>query len=421
MPRAARAQPLPPASASGYDIDAIRAEFPALHQAVRGKPLVYLDSAATTQKPQAVLDAIARYYERDNANVHRGVHTLSARATESYEGARRTVARFLGASDSREIVFTRGTTEAINLVANALGREILAPGDEVLLTEMEHHSNIVPWQMIAEATGARVRAIPIDDTGELQLDRLDELLTDRTKILALVHVSNALGTINPVREIAARAREAGAITVVDGAQATAHGRVDVGELGVDFYAVSAHKMYGPTGVGALWGRLDRLRSMPPWQGGGDMIRAVSFDGTTFAEPPAKFEAGTPNIAGAVGWAAASDFLEAIDLDSIARHEADLLAHATERLGEIPRLSLQGTARQKAAVLSFLVDGIHPHDLGTVLDHEGVAIRTGHHCAQPVMRRFGVHATARASLGLYTTREEVDALVEALRRAIDLLA
>lgn len=402
-----------------YDVDRLRRDFPALEQLVHGRPLVYLDNAATTQKPRAVLDALLGFYTRDCANVHRGVHELSQRATEAYEGARRTVARFLNAAPS-EIVFTRGTTEAINLVAQSFGRSILGSGDEILLTEMEHHSNIVPWQMLAEQTGARLVVAPIDDRGELLLDALERLISSRTRLIAVAHVSNALGTVNPVDEICRMARQRGIRVLVDGAQAAPHLRVDVRALDCDFYAFSGHKIYGPTGIGVLYGKAELLERMPPYQGGGDMIRSVSFTKTLYNDPPYRFEAGTPHIAGAIGLAAAIEYVSALGLEAIARHEQSLLEAATASLSEIPGVRLVGTARHKAAVVSFVLDGVHPHDVATVLDHEGVAVRAGHHCAQPLMERLGLPATTRASFALYNTLEEVEALARAVRRAQKLL-
>ena len=395
------------------DVAAVRAEFPILQQEVHGRPLVYLDNAATTQKPRAVIDAIRGYYERDNANVHRGVHVLSQRATAGFEAARESLARFLGAAEAREIVFTRNATEAINLVAQAWGRANLRPGDEVLITAMEHHSNIVPWQMAAEATGARLRVAPIDDSGALLVDEFERLLGPRTRMVAVSHLSNALGTINPVRELAVMAHRVGAVVLADGAQAAYHMPVDVRALGVDFYVVTGHKLYGPTGIGALYGRADLLEAMPPWQGGGDMISSVTFERSTWNVLPYKFEAGTPNIAGAIGLGAAVEWLSALGMARVQAHEADLLAYGTTALEAVPGLRLIGTAPEKASILSFVLDGVHPHDIGTIVDREGVAIRTGHHCAQPVMDRFGVPATARASLAAYNTRADIDALVRAL--------
>ena len=395
------------------DVAAIRAEFPILTSTVHGRPLVYLDNAATTQKPRAVIDAISAYYTSTNANVHRGVHALSERATDAYEAARAGVQRFLGAARPSEIVFVRGATEGINLVAQAFARPRLHPGDEVLITAMEHHSNIVPWQLVCEATGARLVVAPIDDRGDVIMEAYESLLSPQTRMAAVAHVSNALGTVNPVREMIALAHEHGVPVLVDGAQAAPHLAVDVSELGCDFYVFSGHKTYGPTGIGALYGRAEHLLAMPPWQGGGDMIRSVTFEHTDFAAPPYRFEAGTPDIAGAVGLGAALRWLEALGLDAVAAHEHDLLAYATGRITGIEGVRLVGTARRKAGVLSFVVDGVHPHDVGTVLDSEGVAIRAGHHCAQPVMERYGVTATARASFAVYNTRDEVDALAAAI--------
>jgi cysteine desulfurase/selenocysteine lyase len=396
------------------DVAAIRREFPILRQRIHGKPLVYLDNAATTQKPQIVLDALTRYYGEENANVHRGVHSLSGRATDSYEAARESVRRFLNAADAREIIFVRGTTEGINLVARTYGRAHVGAGDEVVISEMEHHSNIVPWQQLCEEKGARLRVIPITDAGELILDEYERLLNDRTKIVAVSHVSNVLGTINPVAEIVRRAHARGVPVVVDGAQAVAHMRVDVQALGCDFYAFSGHKIFGPTGVGVLYGRRDLVESMPVYQTGGGMIGRVSFERTTFADLPYKYEAGTPNIAGAIGLAAALEYLTAIGIDRVSAYEDELLAYATDALLEVPALRLTGLASAKASVLSFVLGDVHPHDVGTILDREGVAVRAGHHCCQPLMARLGVPATARASLAVYNTREDVDALVAALR-------
>jgi len=403
------------------ELPTIRAAYPALGRRVHGKPLVYLDNAATTHKPLAVLDAEREQAMWHNANVHRGVHLLSQEATERYEAARSTVRSFLGAAEDREIVFVRGTTEALNLATATLAATRLGPGRDVLLTGMEHHSNIVPWQLACQASGASLRVVPLLDDGSLDMEAFDRLLDGGVAVMAIVHTSNALGTINPVQAMCAKAREVGAISVVDGAQAVPHGPVNVRELGADLFAFSGHKVYGPTGIGALYGRAELLESLPPWQGGGDMIRTVTFEGSTWAEPPARFEAGTPNITGAVGLAAALDHVTGLGMDRIAAHEADLLTYATGRLlADIPGINLIGTAPAKAGVISFTLDGIHPHDIGTVLDHEGIAIRTGHHCAQPVMDRYGVPATARASFGLYTTREEVDALVVGLRRVQEML-
>ncbi len=404
------------ARSRSFDVGRIREDFPALHQQVHGKPLVYLDNAATTQKPRPVLEALRRFYESECANVHRGVHTLSQRATEAYERARAIVRRFLNARSEQEIIFVRGTTEAINLVAHSFGRPRLRPGDEILISAMEHHSNIVPWQILCEATGARLRVAPINDEGELLLDEFEKLLSPRTRLVAITHLSNALGTINPVREIIRLAHARGVPVLLDGAQAVAHLKVDVQELDCDFYAFSGHKLYGPTGIGVLYGKAEWLEEMPPYQGGGDMISSVTFEKTTYNRLPYKFEAGTPHIAGAIGLGAAIEYVTTLGLERIAAHERDLLAYATEAISGIPGLRLIGTAREKASILSFTLEGIHPHDLGTILDHEGIAIRAGHHCAQPVMERFGVPATARASFALYNTREEVDALVLALQKA-----
>ena len=398
-----------------FDVTAVRAEFPALAQMVHGKRLAYLDNAATTQKPRHVIEAVTRYYERDNANVHRGVHLLSERATSAYEQARDKVRWFINAAEPREIVFVRGATEGVNLVAQTWGRRSLRPGDEVLISTMEHHSNIVPWQMVCQATGAVLRVIPMDDRGELLMDEYSRLLNERTRLVSVVHVSNALGTVNPVKEIVSRAHERGVPVLLDGAQAVSHLKVDVRDLGCDFYVLSGHKMFGPTGIGALYGRASLLDEMPPYQGGGDMIRSVSFEGTTYNSLPYKFEAGTPNIAGAIGLGAAIDYLTGPGLAGAAAHERTLLEHATERLSAMPGLRIVGTARQKAGVLSFVVDGVHPHDIGTILDTEGVAIRAGHHCCQPLMQRLGLEATARASLAFYNTTDDIDALVAALAR------
>ena len=407
---------------SPLDVKRLREDFPILHQTVRdGRPLVYLDNAATTQKPRVVIDSIRRYYERDNANIHRGVHELSERATAAYEGARALVQRFIGASSPREIIFTRGTTEAINLVAQSFARPRVRPGDEILISTMEHHSNIVPWQMLCEQTGAVLRVVPIDDRGDLVMDELAARLGERTRLLALVHVSNALGTVNPVREIVALAHERGVPVLLDGAQAVAHARVDMHDLGCDFYAFSGHKLYGPTGIGVLYGRSELLEAMPPWQGGGDMIASVTFEKTTYNTLPYKFEAGTPHIAGGIGLGAAIEYVNAVGLDAIAAYEAELLDYATRGVSSVPGVRLIGTARRKSGVVSFVVNGVHAHDVGTILDQEGVAIRTGHHCAQPVMERFGVPATARASLALYNTRDDVDALVAALRKVAEVFA
>lgn len=403
---------------SGFDVNQVRKDFPILHQEVRGRPLVYLDSAATAQKPQAVIDALVRFYQHDNANVHRGVHVLSERATEAYEGARETVRRFINARDAKEVVFVRGTTEAINLVAQTYGRKHIGAGDEVLITQMEHHANIVPWRMLCEQTGAVLKVIPVDDRGELVLDAVDALLTERTRILAVTHVSNALGTVVPVKELTRRAHAKGIPVLVDGAQAVTHFPVDVQDLGCDFYAFSGHKMFGPTGIGVLYGRKERLEAMPPYQGGGDMILSVTMEKVTYNRVPYRFEAGTPNLEGAVGLAAAIRYLEALGMENVAAHDRELLAYATQALESVPGLRMVGTAREKSGVLSFMLADVHPHDVGTILDREGICIRTGHHCAQPVMQHFKVPATSRASLALYNTREDVDALVRGLHKVLE---
>jgi cysteine desulfurase/selenocysteine lyase len=407
-------------SARPFDVAAIRAEFPALGQLVHGRALVYLDNAATTQKPRVVLDAMTRYYEEQNANVHRGVHELSERATAAYEGAREAVRAFFHARSTASIVFTRNATESINLVARAWGDANLGRGDEVLVTGMEHHSNLVPWQMACERRGATLRVLQVDERGEVSLEELDRLLSPRTKMVAVVHVSNALGTVNPVEEIARRAKEVGAAVLVDGSQAAYHFPVDVEAIGADFYVATGHKMYGPMGIGVLYGREEMLAAMPPFLGGGDMIRTVTLERSTWNDLPFKFEAGTPNVAGAVGLAAALEFITTTGFEAVGLHEAALLAEATDELGTIDGLRLIGEARRKVGVVSFVLDGIHPHDIGTVLDREGVAIRTGHHCAQPLMDRFGIPATARASFAMYNRAEDVDALVAAVRRARALL-
>ena len=396
------------------DVTSIRHDFPILRQCVHGRPLVYLDNASTTHKPQTVIDRLTRFYVEENANVHRGVHRLSEQATDAFEGARAAVAAFLNAGEPREIVFVRGTTEAINLVTQSYGRSKVGKGDAIVISAMEHHSNLVPWQALCEETGAELRIIPTSDAGELDLDAYETLLDDRTRIVSVVHVSNALGTINPVEEIVRLAHGRGIPVLVDGAQAVAHMDVDVQALGCDFYALSGHKMHGPTGIGVLYGRASLLEAMPPYQYGGDMISSVTFERTLYNTLPHRFEAGTPHIAGAVGLAAAIGYLSGIGLDRIAGAEHELLEYATGTLSAIPGLRVIGTAVRKAGILSFVLDGVHPHDVGTILDREGVAIRAGHHCCQPLMKRLGVAATARASLALYTTREEIDALAAALR-------
>jgi cysteine desulfurase/selenocysteine lyase len=408
------------ATTAPLDVEAIRRDFPVLAREVNGKPLCYLDNAASSQRPHAVIDAISSYYETSHANVHRGVHRLSQEATDLFEGARETLRRFVNARSTREIIFVRGTTEAINLVAQSFARPRLQPGDEIVISWLEHHANIVPWQMVCEQTGARLRVIPITRSGEVDFEAFLALLNDRTRLLALAHVSNALGTVVPVERFIAEARRRGIPVLLDGAQAAPHMAVDVQALDCDFYAFSGHKMCGPTGIGVLYGRESLLQAMPPWQGGGDMILAVSFERTVYNELPYKFEAGTPHIAGAIGLARAVDYLEGIGLERIAAAEHELLEYATERLTAIPGLTVVGTAPEKAAVVSFTLGRVHPHDLGTILDAEGVAIRTGHHCAMPVMDFFGVPATARASFAFYNTRAEIDRLVDALHVAREML-
>ncbi len=404
-----------PAEIEGFDLPSLRAQFPALDQEVNGHPLVYLDNAATAQKPRVVLEAVAHFYECDNANVHRGIHELSRRATEEFEGARVRIASIMNASQPAEIVWTRGTTEAINLVASTWALDNVGEGDEILISTMEHHSNIVPWQLVAHRTGAKVRFIEMDEQGRLPLDQLSDVLGERTKIVSLGHISNALGTVNPIAEITRRVHDVGALMMIDGAQAGPHRPVDVQELGCDFYAISGHKMCGPTGIGALWARRELLEEMSPYQGGGEMIRIVERDGSTWAEVPHKFEAGTPNIAGAVGMAAAADFLESVGFDAIAEHERTVVGYAVEQLSQVPGLRIYGpeSLDERSGVISFTLGDAHPHDISTILDSEGVAVRAGHHCAQLVMRHFGVAATARASFYLYNTTDEVDRLVEAL--------
>ncbi len=404
-----------PRTIARFDVERIRADFPILQEKIRGRQLVYLDNAATSQKPKTVIDSIVRYYEHDNANIHRGVHYLSERATEEYEMARKVVQLFLGAAHSSEIIFVRSTTEAINLVSQTYGRTRVAPGDEVLITAMEHHSNIVPWQLLCEDKQAKLRVAPINDDGELILDEFERLLCPRTRIVAVGHVSNALGTLNPVATIAEMAHARNIPVLVDGAQAAPRLPVNVQELDCDFYAFSGHKTYGPTGIGVLYGKVSLLESMPPYQGGGDMISSVTFDKTIYNRVPHKFEAGTPDMSGAVGLRAAIEYLNQIGMNNIAAHEHELLTYATETVSDLPDVRVIGTARDKAGVLSFAMDGIHPHDIGTILDQEGVAIRTGHHCAQPVMERFGVDATARASFGLYNTKDDIDALVRSIQK------
>jgi len=398
-----------------FDVQRVRADFPILQRTVHGKPLVYLDTAASAQRPLAVIEATDRFYREHNANVHRGVHTLSQEATDLYEGGRRRLAAHINAASEREVILTRGTTESVNLVAQSFLRPKLHPGDEILVTHMEHHSNIVPWQMLCEQTGAVLKVAPINQRGELELDALEAMLSERVQLLGVVHISNALGTINPVAEVCRLARRFDIPVLVDGAQAMPHTHVDVQALGCDFYCLSGHKMYGPTGIGALWAREATLEEMPPWQGGGEMIERVTFEKSTWNRLPAKFEAGTPNIAGGVGLGAAVEYLEGLGTDAIEAHENAVLTYATEKLAAIEGLRIIGTAAKKAGVISFTLGEIHPHDLGTIVDHYGVALRTGHHCTMPVMQFFNVPATARASFGLYNTVEEVDVLVDALER------
>lgn len=400
------------------DLAAIRRDFPILQTTVRGKPLVYLDNAATSQKPLSVIGAVSRYYTTQNANIHRAVHYLSETATREYEIAREKVRSFINAPRPEEIIFVRGATEGMNLVAQSWGRTNLKPGDEILITHMEHHANIVPWQMVCEQTGAVLRVAPITDEGEIDMDAFRRLIGPRTKFVSVVWVSNALGTVNPAAEICALAHAAGVPVMIDGCQAAPHMAVDVQALGCDFFAFSGHKVFGPTGIGIVWGRSDLLTAMPPYQGGGDMIRSVTFEKTLFAGLPQKFEAGTPDISGAIGLGVAIDYVNRIGMDRIAAHEGELLRLATEAVREIPEVRIIGTARHKASVLSFVVDGVHPHDIGTILDREGIAVRTGHHCAQPVMERFGVPATARASFAFYNTPEEVSLLAAALKKAVE---
>lgn len=410
-----------PSTTRAFDVDRVRADFPILQRTVYGKPLVYLDNAATAQKPQAVIDALTRSLLEENANIHRGVHWLSQRATEQYEAARGTVQHFLNAAEAREIIFVRGTTEAINLVAHSYARPRLGPGDEILISTLEHHSNIVPWQLLCEERGARLRIVPMTDEGELILEEYERLLSDRTKMVAVLHVSNALGTIVPVKRMVDLAHAAGAVVLVDGAQAAPHLQVDVQAIGCDFYAMSSHKLFGPTGIGALYGRAALLEAMPPYQGGGDMISAVSFEKSTYNVIPHKFEAGTPNIAGVMGFAAAIDYVRALDWAGLQAHEHDLVTQATEALATVPGLRVVGTAREKTGVVSFVMNDAHPHDVGTILDQEGVAIRTGHHCCMPLMDRLGVPATARASFAFYNTHADIEALLQGLHRVREVFA
>ena len=407
--------------AAGFDVQKVREDFPVLKQTIHGMPLVYLDSAATAQKPFAVIDAIRKFHEVDCANIHRGVHELSQRSTAAYEGTRSKARRFLNARFTNELIFVRGTTEGINLVASSWGRHNVKAGDEIVISAMEHHSNIVPWQMLCEEQGAKLRVIPMNDRGELVLEEYQKLLNPRTRMVAVTHVSNALGTINPVRQIIEMAHQAGALALIDGAQAAPHMKVDVQALDADFYAISGHKVVGPTGIGILYGKTSLLNAMPPYQGGGDMIKTVTFEKTTYADLPYKFEAGTPNIAGGIGLGAAFDYLNHLGLDRIAAYEHELLLYGTEALLQIPGLRIIGTAREKAAVLSFVIEGIHPHDIGTVLDRQGIAVRTGHHCAQPVMDWFHVPATTRASLAFYNTMAEIDALAAGLKKVKEIFS
>ena len=404
-----------------FDVDKIRADFPVLNQMINGKPLVYLDNAATSQKPQSVIDTLVNYYSTENANVHRGVHALSQRATDDYEEARDKVKRFINAEKDEEIIFVRGTTEAINLISQTYGRSCMSEGDEIIISSMEHHSNIVPWQILCQEKGAILRVIPVNDLGELLLDEYERLFTDKTKLVSIVHQSNALGTINPAKEIVDIAHGHGVPVLLDGAQAIAHLEVDVRELGCDFYAFSGHKLYGPTGIGVLYGKESLLEEMPPYQAGGEMIKSVTFDETLYNVLPNKFEAGTPNIAGAIGLGAAIDYVETLGIGQIAAYESELLQYGTGRLSSIEGLKIIGTADKKGSVISFVMEGVHPHDIGTILDAEGIAIRTGHHCAQPLMDRFGVPATARASFAFYNTKEEIDVLVKGIDRVIEVFS
>ncbi|MCI0706164.1 MAG: cysteine desulfurase [Ignavibacteriae bacterium] len=407
-----------PAVASKFDVARIRKDFPILHTKVHGKPLVYLDNAATSQKPQSVIDALARYYKEQNSNVHRGVHFLSGFATEAYEETRKKITRYINAASEREVIFVRGTTEGVNLVAQSFGKKFIGKGDEAVISALEHHSNIVPWQMVCDERGATLRVAPINDDGEIIVEEYAKLLNAKTKIVAFAHVSNALGTVNPVKEMIALAHDHGIPVLIDGAQALPHMRVDMQDLDCDFYTFSSHKMFGPTGVGVLYGKEKLLNAMPPYQGGGDMIRSVTFEKTTYNDLPYKFEAGTPNIADVVGFGAAIDYLNNLDFPAIESYEHDLLAYATEVLTSNKRVRIIGTSKHKAGVISFVVDGVHAHDVGTIVDSEGIAVRTGHHCAMPVMERFKVAATARASFAFYNTKEEVDALARGINKVIE---
>jgi cysteine desulfurase/selenocysteine lyase len=408
-----------PLANSGYDVERIRRDFPILHQRVYGKPLVYLDNAATSQKPKAVIDAISRYYTLENANIHRGVHYLSQVATHAYEKARETVRQFINARSVKEVVFTKGTTEGINLVASTLGTGMIKPGDEIIVSNMEHHSNIVPWQILCQVRGAKLKVVPITDSGELDIPAYHDMLSHKTRLVAIVHYSNSLGTINPVKEIISAAHEQGVWVLLDGAQAVPHTAVDMQDLDCDFYTFSGHKLFGPTGIGILYGKEDILDSLPPYQGGGDMIKSVSFKKTTYSDLPSKFEAGTPNIAGAVGLATAIDYVKSIGYATFQPHEEALLHYATDELSAIDKVRIIGTSNSKTSVISFVMEGVHPHDVGTVLDQNGVAVRTGHHCTQPVMERFNVPATSRASFTLYNTKNEVDALIDGIHQVIEI--
>lgn len=404
-----------------FPVERLRKDFPILKQQVHGRPLVYLDSGATSQKPQIVIDTMTHYYQAENSNIHRGLHALSEMATAHYEAARGKVARFINAAELREIIFVRGTTEAINLVAQSYGRKFIREGDEILISAMEHHSNIVPWQLLCEQTGAVLRVVPVTDAGELMLDEYDQLLTPKTRLVSIVHVSNVLGTVNPVKEMIARAHAQGIPVLVDGAQAAPHMPVDVRDLDCDFYAFSGHKTFGPTGIGVLYGKGEWLETMPPYQGGGDMISTVSFERTTYNALPYKFEAGTPNIAGSIGLGAALDYIEAVGLDAVSSYEHELLDHATQVLSGVPGVRIIGQARDKASLVSFVLDGVHAHDIGTILDQHGVAIRAGHHCAMPLMKRYGLAATARASFAFYNTKEEINVLAKALDEVIEVFS
>ncbi len=406
---------------SGFDAERVRADFPVLRQVVNGKPLVYLDNGATSQKPQSVIDELVRYYTTENANVHRGVHTLSQNATEDYEGARAKVRRLLNAADDHEIIYTRGTTDSINMVAQSYGKQNIGPGDEIIVSNMEHHSNIVPWQMLCEEKGSVLRVVPIDESGDLLMDEYEQMLSPRTKLVSITHVSNALGTIVPVEQIISMAHAHGVPVMLDGAQAVPHMAVDVRNLDCDFYVFSGHKLFGPTGIGILYGKAEMLEAMPPVQGGGDMIKSVTFEKTIYNDLPYKFEAGTPNIAGAIGLGAAVDYVQSVGYEAFGSYEDELLDYGTKALKSIGGLRIIGTSSHKAGILSFVIDNVHPHDIGTILDAEGVAIRTGHHCAQPVMQRFQIPATARASLAMYNTKDDIDALVRAIDRVIEVFS